>query len=149
MATRLTDALRAQLRESKQDPSSFAVQFDLWKARGAEGEYDSYFFGKDGAYGVPAVNGVFNTLRHVHLVPLLQPSALSDWKRAWSRRGRKTSDRHLVYVTDAYYGHLLLWILDEPGSHQTARMEDDASRKLMLLFAAVADHFIQTGEIIA
>jgi len=149
LATKLTEAIRNQLRESGLDPTNFAAEFDLWKSRGPNGEYSSYLFGKDGAYGSPEVNGVPNTLRHVHLVPLKDVSTLTRWDKDWRRRTRKRSDRHLVYVSDPYYGHLLLWILDEPGSHEIALMKSPDARQLMLQFATVADHFIQTGEIIA
>lgn len=138
MATQLTHAIREQLRESGQDPTNFAAEFDLWKSRGSNGEYSSYLFGKDGAYGTPEVNGLPNTLRHVHLVPLLDMPALMRWTKDWRRQTRKRSD-----------GHLLLWILDEPGSHEIALMKSPEDRTLMLQFAAVADHFIQTGEIAA
>lgn len=149
MATRLTDALRGLLRESGEDPDNFAAEFDHWKSRGPNGEYSSYLFGKDGAYNTPKVNGVPDILRHVHLVPLKEPGALAQWKKAWKRFGRKTSDRHLVYVSDAYHGNLLLWILDEPGAHDIALMRTPEDAQLMRQFAVVADHFIQTGEISA
>ena len=116
---------------------------------GAEGEYSSPLFGKDGAYGTPFVDGEPNVLRHVHLVPLSDLTALKRWNLDWTRRARKRSDRHLVYVSDPYYGHLLLWILDEPGSHEIALMDTPEDRKLMLQFAQVAAHFIHTGEVIA
>ncbi len=149
MATKLTDAICGQLRESGQDPKSLAAEFDLWKSLGAEGEYSSPLFGKDGAYGTPFVDGEPNVLRHVHLVPLSDLTALKRWNLDWTRRARKRSDRHLVYVSDPYYGHLLLWILDEPGSHEIALMDTPEDRKLMLQFAQVAAHFIHTGEVIA
>lgn len=149
MATRLTDAICAQLQELGQTPNNFASEFDHWKSRGPNGEYSSYLFGKDGGYVAPGVGGVPNTLRHVHLVPLLDVEQMSRWDRDWKRRTRKRSDRHLVYVSDPYYGHLLLWILDEPGSHEIALMTSPEDRDLMHQFAAVADHFIQTGEVIA
>lgn len=147
MATKLTDALRALLRESGEDPTNFAAEFDLWKSRGPNGEYGSYLFGKDGAYVTPTVNGVPNKLRHVHLVPLKDMASISRWDVDWRRRTRKRSDRHLVYVSDPYYGHLLLWILDEPGSHDVALMSTPEDRQLMNQFAEVADHFVQTGEV--
>lgn len=149
MATKLTEAIREQLRESDEDPTNFAAEFDLWKSRGPSGEYDSYLFGKDGAYGSPKVNGKSNILRHVHLVPLKDVSTTSQWDRDWNRRTRKRSDRHLVYVSDAYHGHLLLWILDDPGSHAIALMHTPEDKELMKRFAVVADRFIQAGEIIA
>lgn len=147
MATRLTDAIRAQLGESGLDPNIFAAEFDHWKSRGPNGEYGSYLFGKDGAYIAPGVNGAPNILRHVHLVPLKDVAKLNRWDKDWFRRARKSSDRHLVYVSDPYYGHLLLWILDEPGSHDIALMRTPEDKELMNQFAAVAGHFIQTGEI--
>lgn len=149
MATKLTDAIRDQLRESGEDPTNFAAEFDLWKSRGPNGEYCSYLFGKDGAYGSPTVDGTRNTLRHVHLVPLKDVSALSRWDIDWQRRTRKRSDRHLVYVSDPYYGHLLLWILDEPGAHEIALMKSPDDVELMKQFAAVAARFIRTGEVMA
>lgn len=149
MATKLTDAIRSQLIAIGKDASNFAAEFDHWKAKGAVGEYESYLFGKDGAYGAPHVGGKSNTLRHVHLIPLMEMTAFARWNRDWRRKTRKTSDRHLVYVSDPYYGHLLLWILDEPGSHDIARMQTPEDRRLMLQFVAVAEHFIQTGEVAA
>ena len=145
----MTGAISEQLIGLGQDPQNFAAEFDHWKSRGHNGEYSSYLFGKDGAYGRPAVNGTLNMLRHVHLVPLMDAAALNRWNSDWKRRTRKRSDRHLVYVSDSYYGHLLLWILDEPGSHEIALMSSPDDRKLMLQFAVVAERFIQTGEIIA
>jgi mRNA interferase YafO len=62
---------------------------------------------------------------------------------------RKVSDKALVYVSDLYHGHLLLFILDEPQAHQIARMQTPEDEELMKAFAAVADRFIQTGEITA
>lgn len=116
---------------------------------GPVGEYESYLFGKDGAYVNPGVDGVQRVLRHVHLVPLKDPHALRKWDKGWRRRARKCSDRHLVYVSDPRHGHLLMWILDEPGSHDIALMKSEDDRQLMRQFAAVAAHFIQTGKVLA
>lgn len=132
-----------------EDPDNFAAEFDHWKSLGERGEYSSYLFGKDGAYSSPKVNGVANELRHVHLVPLLNQDELQKWKRAYRRGSRKTSDRALVYVSDPYCGNLLIYILDEPDAHAVARMSTEKHRTAMLKFAAIAEHFIQTGEVIA
>lgn len=147
MATRITDALRDLLTEQGRNPDNFAAEFDHWKSLGDRGEYSSRMFGKDAAYAAPQVDGVPHVLRHVHLVPLKDPDALSKWGRDWHLRRRKTSNRALVYVSDSYYGHLLLYILDEPAAHAVARMETNDDRELMEQFAMVAAHFIQTGEI--
>lgn len=147
MATRLTDALRDLLVEQGVSPDNFAAEFDHWKSLGERGEYSSRMFGKDAAYAAPRVDGVPHTLRHVHLVPLKDADALVKWGIDWSRGRRKTSDRALVYVSDPYYGHLLLYILDEPSAHSVAKMQTPDDRELMEQFAMVAAHFIQTGEI--
>lgn len=149
MATRVTNALRALMLDRGQDPNNFAAEFDHWKSLGENGEYSSYLFGKDGAYSAPKVNGAPNALRHVHLVPLLNHEALQKWKRAYHRRSRKTSDRALVYVSDPYYGNLLIYILDEPDAHAVAQMSTEKHRDAMRRFAAIADRFIHTGEVIA
>lgn len=147
MATQLTGALREQLCELGLDPDNFAAEFDHWKSIGDE--YSSYLFGKDGAYSRPVVNGQPNTLRHVHLVPLADPVALQRWDKAFQRGSRKTSDRALVYVSDSYYGNLLLFILDEPTAHEVSLMKTTEHRQLMHQFAAVADKFIHAGEVLA
>lgn len=148
MATRLTFALRALLLARNEDPDNFAAEFDHWKSLGDNGEYASFLFGKDGAYSSPKVNGDPNTLRHVHLVPLSDPGQLTRWNQAFRRRSRKTSDRALVYVSDPYCGNLLIYILDEPDAHEVARMGTPKHKTAMLQFAAIADHFIQTGEVL-
>lgn len=149
MSTKLTEGIRAQLCAIGQIPGNFAAEFDHWKSLGVQGEYDSYLFGKDGAYSTPKVNGQSNTLRHVHLVPMADAVALAKWNQGWRRRSRKLSDRALVYVSDPYCGNLLIFILDEPSAHAISRMTTPDDRQLMHQFAAVADHFIQTGEIVA
>jgi hypothetical protein len=49
----------------------------------------------------------------------------------------------------AIYTTGTLAILDEPQAHQIARMQTPEDEELMKAFAAVADRFIQTGEITA
>lgn len=151
MATRVTHALAAQLRALGNSAENFAAEFNNWKAGGERTEYGSYLFGKDGAYTRPKVNGQNDVLRHVHLVPLNDPNpeTLNIWNRNWQLKRRKTSKRALVYVSDAQYGHLLLFILgDDPDAHDIAKMATEQHRQLMLRFAAVADRFIHTGEVL-
>ncbi len=149
MTTQLTSALRELLHENGLDPEGFAAEFDFWKSLGIAGEDESYNFGKDGGYRTPQVGREQYALRHVHLVPVSDLLALGRWDWAWNNRRRRTSDRHLVYTSHDTYGHLLLWILDEPGSHDIAKMQTDEGRDLMQQFAMVAYHFRQTGAIIA
>ncbi len=149
MATQLTNALRALIVGLREDPDNFAAEFDHWKSLGERGEYSNILFGKDGAYSTPVVNGAANILRHVHLVPLLDVKKLAQWNRHHQRRSRKTSDRALVYASDARHGNLLIYILDEPDAHGIARMRTHKHRAAMLRFAAIAERFILAGEIIA
>lgn len=148
MATSFTTAIRTQIAALEEDPSNFAAEFDRWKAAGERGEYNSFLFGKDGAYTSPKVDSVPNVLRHVHLVPLSDPVARRTWDRQWGRRTRKVSDRALVYASDARYGHLLIFILNEPEAHLVAKMISPDHKRLMMKFAAVASRFIQDGKII-
>ncbi len=136
--------LRRQLVALGEDPDNFADEFNAWKAKGAAGEYDNYMFGKDGAYGTRLPQ----SLRHVHLVPLADAAALAAWNTQWFRRGRKVSDRALVYASDATHGHLLIFILNEPDAHRVARMQSPAAVTLMLKLAKIAERFIQDGAVI-
>jgi len=122
-----------------------AAAFDAWKARGFAGEYSSYLFGKDSAYG----SRLPSSLRHVHLAPLADAVALAAWNRSWSRRTRKVSDRALVYASDNMHGHLLIFILNEPHAHRIARMETAEDASLMLKLAKVAQRFVHDGSVIA
>lgn len=149
MPTRVTDALRELLTERGRDADLFAAEFNNWKSLGDAGAHLTHLFGKDGGYRLPQVNGKPYVLRHVHLVPLLDPQKLSRWNFAWRNKSRKVSNRVLVYVSDPRHGHLLLWILDEPDAHNIADMLTPDDAQLMHHFAVVADHFIQTGEIAA
>lgn len=142
MATQCTNALRTQLGHNVE---TFIKDFDKWKAGD---EYGAYLFGKDSAYVNPAVANARNVLRHVHLVPLADAIQRREWNRIWQRKGRKTSDRALVYVSDPRHGHLLIYILDEPTAHAVAAMSTPEDRDLMLKFAAVAERFIHSGEIL-
>jgi len=148
LATRCTTALCTQLQALGLDPINFAAEFDAWKAWGSTGEYQSYTFGKDGGYAAPAVGGVRYLLRHVHLVPLEDTTALRLWDIHWRRRSRKTSDRVLVYVSDHHYGHLLIFILEEPIAHEIAQMKTGDHKTTMRGLAKVAEQFIHDGTVI-
>lgn len=143
MATCWTKALE-DLLAGPVPTANFAAEFEAWKSSGAAGEYDNYLFGKDGAYRAP-----IGTLRHVHLVPLRDVSALAEWNKRWRFRSRKVSNRVLVYVTDATHGNLLIYILDEPTAHEVPKLQTPAHRALIRKFIAVGDAFIQTGAVIA
>ena len=131
------------------DPARFASEFDSWKAQGSAGEFESFLFGKDGAYVRPEVAGEKYRLRHVHLVPLKNPEQLTAWQRLWRFRGRKTSDRVLVYASNTRGDHLLIFILEEPLAHQIALMKTPEDEALMGKFAAIADAFLHDGSVIA
>lgn len=146
MATCCTQALRKQFASLHEDVDDFCGEFEAWKARGAASEYDSYLFGKDGAYSTPTVGGVPNLLRHVHLVPLANPAALIAWNRQWHRRSKKVSNRALVYASDVTHGHLLIYILAE--AHEVARMRTPMHTQLMWKLAHIADRFIQDGTVV-
>jgi mRNA interferase YafO len=149
VTTRCTLALQGQLTALDAGASDLCSEFDHWKTLGAAGEYDSYLFGKDSAYVAPRVAGVPNVLRHVHLVPLADPRALAAWNTQWQRRGRKVSDRALVYASDRTHGHLLIYILAEPDAHLVARMGTPVHHQLMLKLAHVAECFMHDGSVIA
>ena len=141
MATKITKALQQRLIATSQIPARLVARFDEWKA---QGEYSSYHFGKDGAYGKP----LDNVLRHVHLMPLADAVALASWNKAWARHARKVSDRALVYASDRTHGHLLIYILDEPDAHRIPRMETAADRERMLKLSKIAERFIHDGAVI-
>lgn len=145
MKVKITSALKGQMLSDGLDPNELARRFAEWK----EGdEYGSYLFGKDSAYVKPLVDGAQYALRHVHLVPLADMFQLAAWDKAWGRRGRKTSDRCLVYVKDTQGTYLLIFILSEPDAHTVAQMKDSQCREIMEGFANVAAHFLDTGAIL-
>lgn len=162
MAVGITATLRRELEAAKAaltttdpqlaakfpSPLRLLADFEAWKAGGAAAEYDSPVFGKDGAYADPAVNGQRYKLRHVHLPPMGDPEGLKKWNAAWRRRGRKVSDRALVYCEDGA-DYLLIFILPEPDAHEIARMATPEDRHSMEAFARIAAAFIERREIIA
>ncbi|MDK4696635.1 type II toxin-antitoxin system YafO family toxin [Kingella negevensis] len=119
-------------------------RFKEWK----KAESESFLFGKDGAYISPKVNGESYVLRHVHLVPLLDVEQLAKWQQNWQRGSRRTSNRALVYAQDNHR-FLLIDILPEPVAHEIAQMKNEQAKKMMLLFAQIAESYIYHNEIIA
>ena len=144
MQVRMTAALKEALERVGLDADQLLADFAEWKAGD---EYAHFFFGKDGAYLAPKINGEY-ALMHVHLVPLVDLKNLREWKAAHKRGSRKTSDRVLVYVTDKRYGHLLIFILDEPIAHRIAKRQTVEDRETMDGFAVVAEEFFFSGSIL-
>lgn len=145
MDVRITTVLENKLKSDGFDSDLFIQSFKDWKQKD---EFSSYLFGKDSAYFSPRVNGTPYTLRHVHLVPIVDQSSLHRWKLDWKNKSRKTSDRVLVYVKN-HNSYLLITILPEPGSHQIARMQTQQDKDLMQRFAIIAEAFIDRNEVIA
>jgi Toxin YafO, type II toxin-antitoxin system len=145
MRISITQALQNYFSKSYLDQALFVHKFSAWKTGG---EYDSFLFGKDSAYVRPEVDGRQYMLRHVHLVPLADGTQLDSWNRVWVKRGRKTSDRALIYVDDDNGGYLLITILDEPDAHEIARMKTARDREIMEGFAHVAAAFMEDGTVL-
>ena len=148
MATKCTGQLKSQLDALNESCELFASTFHAWKAQGAAGEFDSYLFGKDGAYVKPTVDGNPYLLRHVHLVPLKDIEKKSLWDKLWMRRSRRTSDRVLVYASGSSVDHLLIYILEEPEAHAIAEMRTPEDKALMARFAQVAAAFLFDGTVL-
>jgi len=146
MVVRITAALKNALEADKLESNLFIETFKEWKSGD---EYGSYHFGKDGAYVTPLVNGDKYVLRHVHLVPVVNQKQLILWKKRWKIKGRKTSDRVLIYAQDKQRNFLLIFILSEPDAHAVAEMKTQQHREIMEGFACVADAFVYRGEVIA
>lgn len=147
MAVSISNALRAQLTDSGVDPEAFAREFLLWKEGGDADEYKHRLFGKDGAYVTPAVAGDPYQLRHVHIVPFVDRRARRKWDRDLRLRRRKTSDRHLVYVSDAKGNFGLIYVLEEPDAHSIARMQGPKEKAIMTGFATMAENFLWDGTL--
>lgn len=146
MTVNITKALRTALQADNLDEKILLKSFQRWK--NSRDEYGSYLFGKEGAYMIPKIDGKSYRLRHVHLPPLSIPGQLEVWNKQWQRRGRKTSDRVLVYVENGRGDYLLIFILPEPMAHEIAKMQTPAHRQIMESFASVAAKFLETGQII-
>ena len=146
MYVTMTQELRASLARDGLDGDELIERFTKWKSGD---EYGSYYFGKDSAYVRPHVDGKPYQLRHVHTVPLQDQDALRRWKTVYRRRGRKTSDRVLVYTADGKDGFLLIYVLEEPTAHEIANMKTVEDTEIMEGFAEVAAAFIDNGDVIA
>lgn len=144
MKVRITRALSTILQTDNLTEQVLMKKFEEWKCGD---EYGSYLFGKDSAYSRPKIHGKLH-LRHVHLPPLMDKVQLERWNKQWKRRGRKTSDRVLIYVQDQQDNYLLIFILPEPEAHTVAQMQTPEDRMLMEKFATVAAEFLETGNII-
>ena len=149
-AVAMTRALAQQLVKTGVNPDLFREDFAEWKTDWSNHEFDSFYFGKDGAYVAPNVGGRRYCLKHVHLQPIADPRDVRDWQRNFARGGRRVSDRCLVYAEKKAEGpYLLIAILDEPNAHDIAAMRTAEHRKLMEEFADIADQFITYDEITA
>jgi mRNA interferase YafO len=135
----ITEILREALIAQGDNPDLLMHDFLQWKKGSA---YSSIYFGKDGAYISPKVDGLHYVLKHVHLIPLEDKRQLAIWYKKFHTLSVKTSDRHLVYVDDGRDNYLLIYILSEPSAHQIARMSNQADRNLMQKFATIAADFI-------
>lgn len=122
--------------------------FAAWRKGWPALEYESEYFGKDGAYLKPLVGGGMH-LRHVHLTPVDDKQQREVWYKRFLHRSRKTSERHLVYTEDRQGNFLLIAILAEPSAHAVANMQNKRDKEIMEGFQAVAEAFRDDGEIIA
>lgn len=147
MVVKTTAKLKSVLDSEKLDSQLFCSQFKQWKQ--SKDDHGSYHFGKDSAYVTPIINGDKYILRHVHLVPVIDQAQLSLWQKIWRFKGRKTSNRVLIYVKDRKGNFLLVYILSEPDAHEIALMKTQQHKELMEGFAAVAEAFIDDGSILA
>jgi mRNA interferase YafO len=151
----LTALLRQALIDEGLDPNDFAEYFAGWKAMGPAGEYEDYYFGKDGFYDAPKRGGR-RVLKHVHMPPDdvradpadPKPVALVQWDKDWGNRRRKTSDTSLIYAEDPGHGYLLIYLAREPTGHELARMATPASKTFMNQLADVAEQFIFSGAVV-
>lgn len=146
MKVSITQALTRQMLADGINSDAFLQKFLDWKAGD---EYGNYLFGKDGAYVRPSLHGMPYALRHVHLVPLLDQKQLANWHKVWRRRGRKTSDRCLIYAGNNQQEFLLIFILPEPDAHAVAQMQTAQTTAIMAGFLEVAAEFLETGRVIA
>lgn len=147
MPVSITEYLRQEMLGIGTDPEEFLNEFDSWKSKGPAGEDCHYYFGKDGDYKRPLVDGK-RVLRHVHLIPMEESSYMAEWDRSWNRRqGKRVSDTCLVYADAGRQRYLLIAILWEPNAHEVAEMRTPEHADLMHRFATVAAQFIFNGTI--
>lgn len=112
-----------------------------WEGGPACREFASTYFGKDGANRTPLVEGVSYALRHVHLPPINDDES-EQWMRYHELGKRKTSDCFLMYASDRYYKHVLLYVLPEPEAHAVVAMKTKEDRELMEWMAEEAARFL-------
>lgn len=142
----VTEYLRSQYDDEGAD---LVRAFADWKSMGPDGEYHHYYFGKDGDYARPLVDGK-RVLRHVHLVPDDSSPYRPQWDKTWRYKGRKISNDVLIYAQGApRYGALLIAVILEPHGHNFAEMKTPEDATMMEGFASAADQFIFDGSIIA
>lgn len=135
LRVRLTRRLQSQLRACNLDPLQIAKDFADWKCGHPD---DHYLFGHD-CLGIGSRH-----LRHVHMVPLNDEQALRRWNHAWERgRGRRTSDRYLLYADGSpREGFLLIAVIDDPGAHELWSASNAARRSSL---EQVAEDFCVFG----
>lgn len=146
MTVYITEKFRERLLKNNIDVDVFKEMFGDFKDGPPLG---SKYFGKDVGYEAPLVAGKSFVLKHVHMIPQTDQDALERWNQAYKSRSQKTSDRALVYVTNALGDHLLLWMLEEPLAHKIAKMREPADAQLMQAFALIAAEFLRDGSIIS
>lgn len=144
--THVTAALRAKFIAEGADPADFVTEFEDWKDQWPKYEDDFLLFGKDGSYVRARVHGKPYILRHVHLQPL-HGKHRSTWRWLFNNYKRRTSDRHLIYVTCQAHGTLLIHILNAPTAHAVAKQKTPQDRAVMRLFCTIAENFIDYGEV--
>lgn len=128
------------------DQATFVKRFCEWKKKG---EFESYFFGKDGGYRAPTLDFPPSQLMHVHLVPLLDAKQLGAWNKLYKYRSRKTSNRVLIYAERSSTEYLLIDILDEADDpHFVAKMTTQEDKDIMYAYAAIANCYIESGYIL-
>jgi len=159
MVTQWTVALRKQFAALKEYGEAgadkavltFATNFDNWKAGFPGTEYTDKLFGKDAPYIYPPADKMIDgELWHVHLMPLTPGKALALWHIKHDARGRKTSDRTLVYATkvDARVTQYLLLYIIQADAHDTAAMRNTIGTVVMPKLVKIANFWIKTGRII-
>lgn len=141
-----TKAIEGQLAPLSGGIVLFAEKFEEWKRLG---EYQSFFFGKDGAYTGIKVGVDDYKLFHVHLPPIKDAKALADWQAEWKKKGRKTSNTVLVYTHDDKGNYLLIFIVREPHGHDFGEQTTPAHAKNMAYCVKIAEAFRFNGAIIA
>jgi len=68
--------------------------------------------------------------------------AKNAWDEAWSRYGKRTSDRYLFYTYGgARLGWLLLDLIDDPGAHLVWTLEYRAYRHTLEAWAEAFSDF--------